>query len=424
MLKQNYKKIPRTPWKLTLADRSLIVSRKIDNGEIALNICLYTSSALPKRGGQEIVVDALAREFLRLQHQVTVLAPMPRFPLRIDDRQFPYRIVRHPRFYSTRRLVPWYRWFLLRLFHKEKFDILHCHGVYPPGFLAALCREQLPSPIVVTSHEGGLSDGNVRLAKPLLHRRYVEALSHADALVAVSQMVEDDYRRLCPGADLIRQIPNGVDLEGRGEPTRRPVNLGADIVPRQYFLFLGRLTRRKGVDWLLRAYAQLPSDQRKTLVVAGEGSEAGSLQALARRLLLQDSVSFVGWADGARKKYLLQNALCVVVPSRLPEAFGLVVLESYAAGRPVIVSRVPGLEELVTAGESGLIVPPDLESALAQALALVAANPGWADIMGDRAREKARGYGWAEVAARHLDLYAELMVSPARLGAAVSNSVQ
>ena len=105
---------------------------------------------------------------------------------------------------------------------------------------------------------------------------------------------------------------------------------------------------------------------------------------------------------------------CVVIPSRRPEAFGLVVLESYAAGRPVIVSRVAGLEELVIDGQSGLIVPPDLEPGLTKALVQLAANPGRTDIMGNRAREKTRGYSWAEVTARHLDLYADLGVPPSR----------
>ena len=381
------------------------------NGGNELKICFYTSTALPKRGGQETVVDSLAREFLRLQHRITVLAPMPRRPLSVDDSGLPYRVVRHPRFYSTRRLVPWYRWFLLRLFREEGFDLLHCHGVYPPGYLAVLCRERLQIPIVITSHEGGLSNGNVRLAKPLLRRHYVAALSGADALVAVSRMVEDDYRRLCADARLIRWIPNGVSVAAWDGLAQRPACLDSNIEPGEFFLYLGRLTRRKGADWLLHAFARVVVAERKKLVIAGEGEDGAALMALTRQLHLQDRVCFVGWADGATKSYLLQNALCTVVPSRRPEAFGLVVLESYAAGRPVVASRVPGLEELVAERESGLLVPPDSVEALARALQELAANRDRADAMGRQGRAWVQRYSWRAVAERHVELYASLVAS-------------
>src|SRR5271170_2937557 len=129
-----------------------------------MRICLYTETALPKIGGQEMVVDALARRYQALGHDVVVLAPHPRLPLRANDGSLPYPVVRHPRFYSTRYLVSWYRWFLLRLFRKRPFDVLHCHGLYPSGYLAALCKEQLGVPVLVTSHGGDVHRDNVRLA--------------------------------------------------------------------------------------------------------------------------------------------------------------------------------------------------------------------------------------------------------------------
>ena len=105
-----------------------------------MRICLYTSTALPKLGGQEAVVDALAREFLAAGHSPLVLAPQPCRPMRVEDDRLPYRVVRHPRFYSTRAFVRWYRWYLRRLYARWPFDILHCHDVYPTGWIASLWR--------------------------------------------------------------------------------------------------------------------------------------------------------------------------------------------------------------------------------------------------------------------------------------------
>ena len=66
-----------------------------------------------------------------------------------------------------------------------------------------------------------------------------------------------------------------------------------------------------------------------------------------------------GHVEGDTKTWLLQNALCTVVPSRISEGFPLVFLESCAAGRPVIGTRIPGLQELVQPGKTGLLVAPD-----------------------------------------------------------------
>src|SRR5688500_13126854 len=103
-----------------------------------MRICLYTDTALPKIGGPDMVVDALARQYQAFGHDVSVLAPHPRRPLRARDEALPYPVERHPRFFSTRFLVPWYRWCLLGHHRRRPFDVLHCHGLYPSAYLAAL----------------------------------------------------------------------------------------------------------------------------------------------------------------------------------------------------------------------------------------------------------------------------------------------
>src|ERR1043166_5470856 len=95
-----------------------------------MRICLYTDTALPKLGGQEMVVDALARQFLALGHQPTVFAPKPRKLSTHDDR-YPYQVVRHPRFISTQYFISWYRWFLLRHYRRHPFDVLQKKPAIP-----------------------------------------------------------------------------------------------------------------------------------------------------------------------------------------------------------------------------------------------------------------------------------------------------
>ncbi len=373
-----------------------------------MRICLYTDTALPKLGGQELVVDALARQYLALRHDVVVLAPQPRRPLRANDASLPYEVIRHPRFYSTRYLVDWYRWWLLRLYRSHRFDVLHCHGVYPPGYLAALSRHYLPVPVVITSHGGDVSSGNRRLARPALRQRYVQALASADALVAISRFTENAYRLLCPQARRVVTISNGVHLGPFAARASRPQGFVPAIQSGKYLLFLGRLKRHKGVDVLLEALPHVSSQADVQLVVAGQGEEQPVLEVQSLRLGLANRVHFVGQVGGEDKTYLLQNALCTVVPSRLWEAFALVVLESYAAGVPVIATRMPGLEDLVQPGQTGFLVPAESPTDLAQALRKTFADRSRTRLMGEQAKQALQDFDWQVIARRHLNLYQEL----------------
>jgi glycosyltransferase involved in cell wall biosynthesis len=370
-----------------------------------MRICLYTETALPKIGGQEMVVDALARQFLALGHDVVVLAPHPRLPLRANDAALPYPVVRHPRFFSTRFLVSWYRWFLTRLQRKRPFDVLHCHGLYPSGYLAAVSKQQLGVPIVLTSHGGDVHVDNVRLAKPTLRKRHIEALRGADRLVAISRFTEEGFRWLCPEQQNIVNIPNGVELHRFVSSLPLPANAPPGISAGEYFLFLGRLKHRKGIDLLVQA---MTANVGLPLVVAGAGEERDNLEELYRRLKLQDRVFFIGHVEYPAKAAWLQNAYCTVAPSRSWEAFALVVMESYAAGTPIIVTDLPGFVDLVEEGETGLIVPPESSTALANAMQRVAADRVWAKRMGQRCRVVAQSYGWETIARRHIELYTQL----------------
>jgi glycogen synthase len=378
-----------------------------------VRICLYTETALPKMGGQEVVVDALARQYQQLGHDVVVLAPHPKLPLRAQDETLPYKVVRHPRFLSTRYFVAWYGWFLNRLHRQHRTEILHCHGVYPPGYIAGLSRVWRSIPTVITSHGGDVQPNNVRLLKPRLRRRIIAGLSAADRLVAISRFTQDRMRALCPQA-CISAIPNGVDLSPYAQPAPRPPGLHEANRPKGFFLFLGRLKQRKGVDVLLHALALAPANSIAPLVIAGAGEEREALMQLAAGLGLSERVHFVGAMHGSAKSYLFANALATVVPSRISEAFGLVALESFAAGTPVIGTRLPGLEDLIEPGQTGWLVPPETPSELARALQAAWQNTETSRRLGEQGRRFAHNHDWNFVAQRHIELYQELLARQTR----------
>jgi glycosyltransferase involved in cell wall biosynthesis len=373
-----------------------------------MRICLYTETALPKLGGQELVVDSLAREFVKRGHAVSVLAPYPRHRLPLKDDTYPYHMMRHPRFYSTRWGVRWYRRFLLRHFRNEPFDILHCHGLYPSGYLAAVLKNELGVPIVLTSHGGDVREKNTRLRRPVIKARHELAVRSADQLIAISEFTRQGYLRLGGSPERIIDISNGVDLADASRPVTRPAELTAPLESQKYFLFLGRLVRRKGVDLLLEAM-RLLTDTSMPLVIAGDGDESDSLRRFAAEAGLNGRVHFLGRVGGEMKRWLLQNALCTILPSRDWEAFPLVALESYAAGRPMIATAIPGLVDVVRGGQTGLLVAENDPTALASAMKQMAADRAATEAMGQNARRWADDFSWSAIAHRHIEIYRQLI---------------
>jgi glycogen(starch) synthase len=194
-------------------------------------------------------------------------------------------------------------------------------------------------------------------------------------------------------------------------------DLPAAIRSGRYVLFLGRLHPYKGVDVLLQAMVLIKQQADVRLVVAGDGDGREGLELLATSLGIGDRVSFVGSVSGATKHWLLQQAVCVAVPSRM-EAGPLVILEAYAAGKPVVGSRIPGIEELISEGRTGRLVEPEQPAALAAALNELLQNPAMAAGWGAASRLLADDYAWPAIAARHIALYQELAARKAASKAA------
>ena len=121
-------------------------------------------------------------------------------------------------------------------------------------------------------------------------------------------------------------------------------------------LFLGRLSREKGVDLLLRAWAMVKNRNRR-LVIAGTGPEESSLKKLSSNLNLTNVV-FTGFLDKEQQASLWSNSSALVVPSIWDEPFGMVVLEAWAKERPIVAYAKGALPELIRHGVTGLLADP------------------------------------------------------------------
>jgi glycosyltransferase involved in cell wall biosynthesis len=157
-------------------------------------------------------------------------------------------------------------------------------------------------------------------------------------------------------------------------------------------LFLGRMTKLKGGDLLIRAVAEAAErlGRKIHLVMAGEGPRRAAWARLAMRLRVQ--ADFPGWVTGEEHARLLKAATLLAVPSVWPEPFGLVGLEAACFGVPAIAFDVGGIREWLRDGVNGFLVPCRVPTARAFADGLVKAlsQPEQLEIMRHAARETAR----------------------------------
>lgn len=173
-----------------------------------------------------------------------------------------------------------------------------------------------------------------------------------------------------------------------------------DQLPRgDYLLFVGDRRRFKGIEVLLRAYAELPA--APPLVLIGRRL-AETPTALPRNVLALDR-----WPHGAIMG-AWRRCLVGLLPSIGPETFGIVMLEAMATGRPVIASRIGGLVDVVVDGETGYLVPPGDPLALRQAIERLLADPGLRERMGQAARRRVIEFQASTVVPRIEAAYREL----------------
>ncbi len=176
-------------------------------------------------------------------------------------------------------------------------------------------------------------------------------------------------------------------------------------------LCIGRLIPIKGHLVLLRALAQARARVPGVVLdIAGRGPLEPALKAYARELGVEDAVRFLGFVTPVQRA--IEDAAIVVVPS-LGEGFGMVALEAMERARPVIVSAVGGLPEIVADGETGLVVPPVDAEALAQAIVSLAGDLPRATQMGRAARERALTEFTPERCVERVEeLYARVLAAP------------
>lgn len=220
----------------------------------------------------------------------------------------------------------------------------------------------------------------------------------ADALLALTQMEATTIASWGVAPERITVLPLGGDFAD--EPAVDAAAPAAAVLPRgPYALVLGRISPQKNVPLALLAFARVAGEFPDLKLVLAGGSTPWSkkeLPGLVRTTCgaAADRVVVIPDFAPEAKRRLIEGAVALVHPSH-EESFGIVFLEAWSCGRPVIGIRAGVIPEIVHDGETGLLVPRDDDAALAAALSRLAREPGTAQAMGLRGRERLRATrGW------------------------------
>ena len=374
-----------------------------------MKIALVSPYDFAHPGGVILHIAYLERYFTRMGHEVKVIAPASRAIPDFGDRFIPIGRPRPiPSSGSIARVTVslWLAPKIRAVLEQEKFDIIHFHEPLMPMLCTSVLR--LSRTANVGTFHASHGKPGYNFARPIgkwILRRWFRNL---DGKIAVSKPAVEYARENFPGYYNI--IPNGVDVE----------HFSPDVSPIEEFdddklniLFVSRLEKRKGLNYLLQAFKQVKKEVPNCrLIVVGPGTRLRRrYERYVAKTGLKDVV-FVGLVsyDELPRYYKTADVFCA--PAVGSESFGIILLEAMAMGKPIVASSIEGYASVISHGVDGLLVPPADRDQLAQALIALLNDKALRQEMGAKGRIKALEHSWELIAQRVFDYYVRVLSEP------------
>ncbi len=373
-----------------------------------MKIALVSPYDFAYPGGVNIHITRLEESFVRMGHEVKIIAPSsrPRETRKNGDvlvfgRPIPIRasgsVVRSP---VSPMLLFSHR--IGDMLKSEKFDVIHIHEPLMPTLATSVLHHSSDELVVGTFHAFRARSWGYPIWKHIILNRWYKKL---DGRIAVSNAAKGFINKYFPADFTI--IPNGIDLEHFSSQAA-PLPKFSD--GKLNILFVGRMEKRKGFKHLLGAYELVKKEfpQCRLIVVGPEDRTSRKYQKIAAKRKLKDVV-FSGYVPYAELPRYYKSADVCCSPATGKESFGIILLEAMAAGKPVIASNIDGYADLIRDGIDGVLVQPKNEEALSKAILKLLRDDWLRDRIGAMGEVKAKDYGWETVARQVMDYYEELL---------------
>ncbi len=303
-------------------------------------------------------------------------------------------------------MYTWQAWWFSRTFvrdenEKRPFDVTLAFFTIPCGFLSYLIERRFGIPFVVSLRGADVPGFSEKydtfyiFAKPLVRFLWRQARAVIPNSVGIRTLAE----KTSPGQSM-QIIENGVDTV-----TFAPNGKKKSDSP-VIFLSTSRLTPRKGIHFLIEAFAiaMKRSSVPLELRLIGEGEQKPALQARVKELGIDEAVRFLGRIEHDRLAAYYRQAHIFVLPSK-NEGMSNSVLEALASGLSLVVSGTGGMQELVTDGENGRFIDPEDTTTFARVLSDLAASPERIQAFSIESRRRAEARGWQQVAAHFKSIF-------------------
>ncbi|MEW2301590.1 glycosyltransferase family 4 protein [Streptomyces sp. NPDC006655] len=372
-------------------------------------------------GGVQFHIRDLAEYFIRLGHDVSVLAPAD------DDTPLPPYVV------SAGRAVPVpYNGSVARLnfgllsatrvrrwLHEGAFDVVHIHEPTSPS-LGLLTCWAAQGPMVATFHTSNPRSRAMIAAYSILQA----ALEKISARIAVSEYARRTLVEHLGGDAVV--IPNGVDVDffARAEPRPEWQSGGARSAVEGgggreggTIGFIGRIDEpRKGLPVLMKALPAILAARPGTrLLVAGRGDQEAAVESLPAEL--RSRVEFLGMISDEDKARFLRSLDLYVAPNTGGESFGIILVEALSAGAPVLASDLDAFAQVLDQGAAGELFANEDADALAQAAVRLLENPERRAELRERGSAHVRRFDWSTVGADILSVYETVTAGAAAVAA-------
>ena len=294
--------------------------------------------------------------------------------------------------------------------NKSRYDIVHVHGHVPGFFLLPLRRKSTfiftahnPNPWMVKSFSQLKQAYRVCAFKSIA----LGIIRNFDCVIAVGEQLKNEFvDRFKVSSEKIKLIPNGVDTNlFRSDISDSESVLIKYQLPKDYVLFVGRLVEQKGVQFLLKAIKAT----RIHVVIVGGGPLFSYLKELCQRLEISEQVHFIGGVPLCDLRKIYSQAKFFVLPS-VAEGFPFALLEAMAAGKPIVASRIKGVESVVTDGYNGFLFDVGNVEELRSCLIRLSEDETLVKVMGKRSRRIVEDqFSWAIIAEKTFQLYKDLL---------------
>lgn len=364
----------------------------------------------PARGGSVIAPYHLSKQLAKRGHEVTIITTDFEF-----DEEYAKSIKR-----EGAQVIPFHCTVNISLFlyspsmkkwlknNIKNFDVNHMHSFRSyQNSLVHYYANKHGVPYVLQAHGDIPKIGKQGLKKLYDWVSGYKILKDASKIIAVTKIEAEQYKKMGVDEDKIEIVPNGIDLSEyenlpKSGEFRRKYSIRED---EKIILYLGRIHRTKGIDLLVKAFADISKELNnvKLVIVGPDDKYQSALEKLIQELKVDNMVLFMGFVSNEEKMAALVDADVFVNP-RADEIFGLVFLEANACGTPVICSKGCGIANVID-GKTGFAVHNGKDQ-LRDAIIMVLSDEELGKRFGEVGRRLVREeFGWGKVVRKVEEAY-------------------